>query len=109
MGRVTDDAETPVVGWIDYVIASDDPADRALAAEFAANWKANQAMQERILAEGPSVGVWQVIERQQRETDELRERVYVRAKELAEAGSPPADRGVFDAWIDLNMVPRTLM
>lgn len=25
------------IGWIDYVIASDEPADRVLAAEFAAN------------------------------------------------------------------------
>jgi hypothetical protein len=104
-----EDPDSPAVGWIDYVIASDDADDRALAAEFAVNWKANQAMQDRILAEGPTLEVWQLIERQHRETDELRGRVYARGKALADSGAQPADRGVFEAWIEINMIPRTLM
>lgn len=109
MGRVNDQPEEAPVGWIDYVIASQDPADRALAAEFAANWKANQVMQDRIASEGPTLEVWQLIERQQHETDQLREQVYVRGRALADAGAEPAGRDVFEAWIERSTVPHTLM
>ena len=102
-------AEPVVVGWIDYVIASDDPADRALAAEFAANWNANREMQERTARDGPSLELLHLIEKQQSETDDLRVRVYARGQALADAGAMPAGRDVFEAWIEFNSVPRTIM
>lgn len=106
---MTDDPEAPAVGWIDYVIASEDPADRALAAEFAANWAANQAMQDRVLADRPTPEVWRLIEQHRQTTDDLQQRVYARGVALAAAGAQPAGRGVFEAWIDLNRRPRTIM
>lgn len=65
-------------------------------------------MQDRILAEGPTLEVWRLIERQQRETDDLRERVHARGQELAEVGVQPAGRDVFDAWIASQTMPGTL-
>ncbi|WP_165322333.1 hypothetical protein [Rhizorhabdus phycosphaerae] len=83
------------VAWIDYLIASDDPADQALATEFRTqSW----AMRELIdaTATGMSAGQFTTdwmerMEAQRRVCDELTKRVFDRAQILLATGSSPAD------------------
>jgi hypothetical protein len=96
------------VSWIDYVIASEDPADRALASEFAANWAVNHAVRKRLLAEGPARETLAVIECNQAITNEIHSRVAARGREIEASGDLPAAEGVFEAWIDLELRPRPL-
>jgi hypothetical protein len=94
--------------WIDYVIASGDTSDRSLAAEFAANWAANQALDERLLAIGPTRETFYLLDQRQKITNDLQRRVAARGRYLRAIGSMPAESGVFEAWIDLETRPRPL-
>jgi len=78
---MNDDGPRPV-GWIECVIASHDPLDRALAAEFAANWAASQAVNESILSEGATSEVLKTVEGRLKVSSELQHRVAARGKSL---------------------------
>jgi hypothetical protein len=97
------------VSWIDYVIGSADPIDRALAAEFAANWASNHGINKRLLTEGPTREILHLVERSQTVTSELHTRIAARGQLLEAGGSLPAEPGTFEAWIDqaLRARPRS--
>ncbi len=83
------------VAWIDYLIASDDPADQALATEYRTQSWATRELVEATAAEmtaGQIPEGWlEKMEAQRRICDELTKRVYERAQVLVAAGASPAD------------------
>jgi hypothetical protein len=89
-------------GWIDYVIASDDPADKALVREYAiSGWEIGQvihwllsqlkkgAVTEEMLAELESI---------HERTEQVRDRVCKRGQALFAAGAAPADELPSRKW-----------
>ena len=94
--------EEPSVAWIDYVIASEDPADKALADEFLArSWAHSQTMQW-IMRETESGNLTEAMMEKLAEEIELsrilQERIHHRARQLAESGAAPADAATAAAW-----------
>lgn len=87
-------------GWVDYLIASDDPADKALLAEFRDRaWAYGQLMQF-ICADPANINddtAARMDEAQEAEND-LQARIHARALVLRDAGRPPADEAAFKAW-----------
>jgi hypothetical protein len=83
------------VAWIDYLIASDDPADQALAAEYRTQSWAMRELVDATAAEmvaGQIAAGWvEKMEAQRGVCDELTKRVYERAQVLVAAGALPAD------------------
>lgn len=83
------------VAWIDYLIASNDPADQALATEYRTQSWAMRELVEAMSAEmtaGQIAEGWvQKMEAQRRVCDELTKQVYARAQTLVAAGAAPAD------------------
>lgn len=87
-------------GWVDYVIASDDPTDRALLEEFRnLAWSYGQLMQF-IVADPANINdetAGKMDEAQEAEND-LQARIAARGKVLRDAGCAPADEAAFKAW-----------
>lgn len=83
------------VAWIDYLIASDDPADQALATEFRTqDWAMRElvdATADALMAGKAEEGWMEKIQQQQLVCDELTKRVYARAQTLAAGSASPAD------------------
>lgn len=83
------------VAWIDYLIASDDPADQALATEFRTQDSAMRELVEAIASDlrmGEATTGWlKKMEAQRRICDELTKRVFDRAQALVAEGALPAD------------------
>jgi len=83
------------VAWIDYLIASDDPTDQAIATEYRTQ---NLAMRDLVEAtatemnEGQFTPDWlEKMEAQRRVCDDLAKQVFERAQVLVAAGASPAD------------------
>jgi len=83
------------VAWIDYLIASENPDDQALATEFRTQ---NLAMRDLVEAtaaemnEGLFAPDWlEKMEAQRRVCDDLTKQVFERAQVLVAAGASPAD------------------
>lgn len=83
------------VAWIDYLIASDDPADQALATEYRTESRAMRKLVDAASAEmaaGRIAEGWlEKIEAQRRVCDGLTKQVYARAQSLVAIGAAPAD------------------
>lgn len=83
------------VAWIDYLIASTDAADQALATEYRAQDCAMRELVKAATAEWKlgsiDEGWTEKVAAQQRICDELTKRVYARAQTLMAEGAPPAD------------------
>jgi hypothetical protein len=83
------------VAWIDYLIASADPADQALATEYRTQSLAMRELVETTAAEmtaGQIAEGWlEKMEAQRRVCDELTKRVFDRAQALVAGGASPAD------------------
>ncbi|TPG38950.1 hypothetical protein EAH79_14435 [Sphingomonas koreensis] len=83
------------VAWIDYLIASDDPADQALATEYRTQSWAMRELVDATAAEmscGQFAADWMArMEAQRLVCDELTKRVFDRAQVLLATGSSPAD------------------
>lgn len=88
---IMNDYDRPVA-WIDYIIASDDPADKAMITEYnARSWaygQTNQAL-HRI---GFTEDSFARLAEEQRLSKELQARIHARAVELMEAGKPRRPR-----------------
>lgn len=87
-------------GWVDYLIASDDPQDRALLDEFRdLAWSYGQLMQF-IVADPANINAetWARMEEAQEAENDLQARIRARALVLRDAGRPPADEAAFKAW-----------
>lgn len=83
------------VAWIDYLIASGDPADQALATEYRTQSWAMRELVEATAAEmaaGKIGETWlEKMEAQRRVCDELAKRIFDRAQILMAEGALPAD------------------
>jgi hypothetical protein len=83
------------IAWIDYLIASEDPADQALATEFRTQDWAMRELVEAIASDmrmGEATTGWlEKMEAQRRICDELTKRVFDRAQALVAEGALPAD------------------
>ncbi|WP_422058518.1 hypothetical protein [Sphingomonas sp.] len=90
------------VGWIDYVIASDDPGDKALADEFlASNWSYSQTMQwivQETATGGLAPEMMAQLERETAAGRAIQERILARGQALAASGARPADAATAEAW-----------
>ena len=87
-------------GWVDYLIASDDPADRALLDEFRdLAWAHGQLMQ--FIAADPAninAETFARMEEGQEAENALQDRIRARGVALRDAGHVPADEDAFKAW-----------
>lgn len=86
--------------WIDYVIASDDPQDRALLGEFRdLAWSYGQLMQF-IVADPANINdeTASKMDEAQEAENNLQARIAARGKALRDAGHTPADEATFKAW-----------
>lgn len=87
-------------GWIDYLIASDDPADRALLDEFRNQaWAYGQLMQH-LTADPANLNAesYAMLEEGQERENELQVRIRARGEALSAAGCSPCDDAAFKAW-----------
>lgn len=88
--------------WIDYVIASDDPADKALVDEFlASNWSYSQTTQwivQETATGGLDPEMMVQLEREMAAGRAIQERIHARGQALAASGARPADAATADAW-----------
>lgn len=87
-------------GWIDYLIASDDPADRALLDEFRNQaWAYGQLMQH-LTADAANINAesYAMLEDGQERENELQDRIRGRGEALQAAGCSPCDEAAFKAW-----------
>lgn len=87
-------------GWIDYLIASDDPSDRALLDEFRNQaWAYGQLMQH-LTADPANINAesFAMLGEGQERENELQDRVRARGEALRAAGRPPCDDAAFKAW-----------
>jgi len=86
------------VAWIDYLIASADPADQALATEFRTQSWAMRELVEAMTADltvGENTASWlEKMDDQRRICDGLTKRVFDRAQALVAEGGLPADEAV---------------
>ncbi len=95
------DESTPQA-WIDYVIASDDPADKALAEEFiTSSWSYSQTLQwivRETATGGLAPEMMARLEREMEAGRAIQERIHARGQALAASGARPANAATADAW-----------
>lgn len=89
-----------MTGWIDYIIASDDPADQALLAKFRDRAWAHGQLMQFIAADPANINAetWARMEEGQELENALQARIHARGVELRDAGQLPADAAAFKAW-----------
>lgn len=87
-------------GWVDYIIASDDPADRALLDEFRNQAWAHGQLMQHITADPANINAntYALLEEGQERSNELQRRINARGEALRAAGHPPCDDAAFKAW-----------
>jgi len=80
-----------MTAWIDYLIASDDPADKALLDEHRArSWAYAQTMQWVVGRDGPEADAFERLRQENDLANELQSRIHARGLELKDAGAVPA-------------------
>lgn len=89
-----------MTGWIDYLITSDDPEDKALLAEFRDRAWAHGQLMQFITADPANINAetWARMEEGQELENALQARIHARGVELRDAGHAPADEAAFKAW-----------
>lgn len=87
-------------GWVDYLIASDDPADKALLAEFRDQAWAHGQLMQFIASDPANINdeTFAEMAKQQEQQNELQDRIHARGVELQVAGRAPANEAAFKAW-----------
>lgn len=90
------------VAWIDYVIVSDNPDDKALVDEFLAScWSYSQTTQwivQETTTGGLTPEMMAQLEREMEAGRAIQERIHARGQALAASGARPADAATADAW-----------
>jgi len=90
------------VAWIDYIIASDDPADKALADEFIArNWAYCETMQwvmRETKAGKLTPETMAQLDEEMKLSQALQARIHQRGQELLASGAAPANAAFAEAW-----------
>lgn len=94
------DQNEATAGWIDYIIASDDPSDKALLAEFRDRAWAHGQLMQFIAADPANINseTWARMEEGQEAQNALQARIAERGEALCNAGHAPADEAAFKAW-----------
>ena len=88
-----------MTAWIDYLIASDDPADKALLDEHRArSWAYAQTMQWVVGRDGAEADAFERLQQENDLVNELQDRIHARGVGLMEAGVPPASAEQIAAW-----------
>lgn len=89
-----------MTGWIDYLITSADPEDKALLAEFRDRAWAHGQLMQFITTDPANINAetWARMEAGQELENALQARIYARGVELRDAGHVPADDAAFKAW-----------
>lgn len=89
-----------MTGWIDYLIASDAPEDRALLDEFRDRAWAHGQLMQFITADPANINeeTFARMEEGQELENALQARIAARGKALRDAGHAPADEAAFKAW-----------
>lgn len=86
--------------WIDYIIAGNEPADRALIREYnVGTWSHAQLL--RWISVDPAritTELFTRMEGEQKLADALQKRIHQRGAELQAAGAQPANEGQIAAW-----------
>jgi hypothetical protein len=99
---MTADTDHPL-GWIEYVIASDEPADKILAREYlASGWESGQITQAilRAAKDGSlTEALFDNLAKMEARSRLLVKRVHLRGAELRSSGAPPADRAYAKWWL----------
>lgn len=87
-------------GWIDYIIASDDPADLALLAEFRDRAWAHGQLMQFITADPKNITseTFEQLTEEQELQNALQDRIHARGVKLRDGGHAPADEAAFKAW-----------
>ncbi|UNK77889.1 hypothetical protein MNQ96_09805 [Sphingopyxis granuli] len=87
-------------GWVDYLIASDDTADRSLLDEFRNQAWAYGELMRFIVADPTNINEETAarLEEGQVLENDLQGRIQKRVLELRDAGQAPADEAAFRAW-----------
>lgn len=90
----------PMTGWVEYIIASDDPADRALLDEFRNQAWAYGELMRFITADPENINeeTFASLEATQEADNDLQARIHARGEALRDAGHAPADEAAFKAW-----------
>lgn len=89
-----------MTGWIDYLIASDYPADRELLDEIRNQaWAYGQLMQH-LTADSANINAvsYAMLEEGQERESVLQDRIRARGEALQTAGQQPCDEAAFKAW-----------
>lgn len=89
-----------MTGWIDYIVASDDAADKALLAEFRDRAWAHGQLMQYIAADPANINAetFAKIDAEQELSNDLQARIHARGTALRDAGRPPADDAAFKTW-----------
>lgn len=89
-----------MTGWIDYIIASDAPVDKALLDEFRDRAWAHGQLMQFIAADPANINAetFARMEEGQELENALQDRIHARGVELRDAGHAPADEAAFKAW-----------
>ncbi len=95
-----DDERPTVGGWIDYLIASDDPNDRALLDEFRNEAWAHGQLMQHITADPANINAEScaLLEEGQERQKELQARILARGEALRATGCQPCTEAAFKAW-----------
>jgi len=95
---MTDDEDRSIF-WLDYIIASDDPADKALVTEYnTQTWTYGQTTQALMRQGGLTQEAFDRMGEELEVNRELHERIHARALELKAAGYQPATPAQVAAW-----------
>lgn len=88
-----------MTAWIDYLINSDDPADKALLDEHRArSWAYAQTMQWVTGRDGVETEAFERIQQENDLANELQTRIHARGVELKGGGAEPASAEQIAAW-----------
>lgn len=88
-----------MTAWIDYLINSDDPADKALLNEHRArSWAYAQTMHWITGRDGVEADAFERLQQENDLANELQSRIHRRGVELKEAGADPASPEQIAAW-----------
>jgi hypothetical protein len=95
------DEDEPAGAWIDYLVGSDDPADKATLDEYCAlSWEHGQTSQWMLTTPGSiTETLFEKMTDQQRRADELQKRIFARAQILKAEGKLPATGETLKAWV----------
>lgn len=94
------DYNARMTGWIDYLITSDDPEDKALLGEFRDRAWAHGQLMQFITADPANINAetFARLEEGQEAENALQDRIHARGVALRDAGHVPADEAVFKEW-----------